>query len=210
MQDSGVHMVEIDKNTNTISYNVDPKTTTLEEICSDNTYLRCNYSKYIENFQYYYNIFLKKFESSLVGFKKMVQLDLGSATEICAKDMSNESIYRFSLKKVNFEFISGNTSTHFRDTWVLLDRKSHFVYSFINNSFGIVCDSDTSHLVVRQISSIADMEEICNILISIDIDGEYKILCEEIKTAIINRNKEITKHSNELHRLASKMKELGV
>jgi hypothetical protein len=186
----------------------------LEEICKDNSFLKTNYNKYIDNFQYYYGLYIKKYDSILNKIKQLLSMDLGSISQILEKDDVN-SMYRLYIKKINFNQISLSergqvVSNSFSNTWVLFDRKSKFVYSFANNLFGEVSDveCDNNYINITQISTLDQMERLANILIELDILCEYNIIGSEIKKIVIDRNKEITKHSNELYKLSLQMKEL--
>lgn len=202
-------MVNIDEK-NVISYNVDLNTTTLDEICKDNTFLKTNFKKHAENFSYYYNMFLGKFDSYLAGFKKLIQLDFGEVAKIPTKDIDENDPRRLELVKADVTYwITPNSQpSAFSNVWFLNDRKSKFGFLFLNNSFCILeksSENATSYTAIK-IDKLSDMEALASVLLNIDMHFEFQAMTDEIKRAISDKNKDFTIHSNELLKLANEMK----
>lgn len=213
-------MVTIDGH-NVISYNIDLNTTSLEEVCKDNAFLKTNFAKHVDNFSYFYKLFLNKFDSYLLGFKKMIQYDLGETRKLPTVELDEKDPCRFELIKTNLRYFQNGavTSTTYPDTWILNDRKSKFGYAFINNSFCIiekVCDCtkeknfDDSVYSAKKVEKLEDMEALANTLLEIDMKFEYQSLNDEIKKSLAEKNKDFTIHSNNILNLANKMKAIVI
>ena len=214
-------MVNIDEK-NVISYNVDLNTTSLEEVCKDNAFLKTNFAKHVDNFSYYYKMFITKFDSYLLGFKKMIQYDLGETRKLPTVELDENDPCRLELIKTNLRYShqAGTvTPTTFPDTWILNDRKSKFGNAFINNSFCIVekvsdCTKEKSYddllYSAKKVEKLEDMEALANTLLEIDMKFEYQSLNDEIKKSLAAKNKDFTIHSNNLLNLANKMKAVAV
>lgn len=213
-------MVNIDEK-NVISYNVDLNTISLEEVCKDNAFLKTNFAKHVDNFSYYYKMFLTKFDSYLLGFKKMIQYDLGETRKLPTVELDEKDPCRLELIKTNLRYCQTGTATpaSYTNTWILNDRKSKFGFVFINNSFCIVeklsdCTKqesfDDSVYIAKKVEKLEDMEALANALLEIDMKFEYQSLNDEIKKSLAAKNKDFTIHCNNLLNLANKMKAIAV